>query len=343
MGQANISGYLYPGKGIWLVGKRHPQYEPPSQEYLRGNDQDMSRFLKNILTRHIDITNDVKPYIPGKFEPATAQFIDFPDKYATESRIENNLALNINDDLRFSEKSPDGAIDSDFMRNEEGGTFRNAVKKSLNKPEIKTVSDEKNRVGAKTSKSENQSKSKEKNTKQKIRKSNSRISGEIDRNHESPLKPGPLFSVNKNEFVMPMNPEIQDVRGNSRLKHKLYSENENLSSPTKMTDSVPKTNEFKADVKPTPQKNEEFGNADKFSFRQSGLPDWLSDWKNNPGRESNARETVPESKPVIKVNIGRIEVKAIMQPVSVTPKRINTPKPKLSLEDYLKQRDGVKQ
>lgn len=47
--------------------------------------------------------------------------------------------------------------------------------------------------------------------------------------------------------------------------------------------------------------------------------------------------------PTIKVTIGRIDVRAVMQKAELTPVRhVVPPKPKLSLDDYLKQRSGGK-
>jgi hypothetical protein len=45
------------------------------------------------------------------------------------------------------------------------------------------------------------------------------------------------------------------------------------------------------------------------------------------------------SAPAIRVTIGRVEVRAVMPPMA-TPKSESPPAPKLSLEDYLKQRNG---
>lgn len=57
-------------------------------------------------------------------------------------------------------------------------------------------------------------------------------------------------------------------------------------------------------------------------------------------RLSEQRRT-PSATPTIKVTIGRIDVRAVMQKAESTPvRRVVSPKPKLSLDDYLKQRSG---
>jgi hypothetical protein len=45
--------------------------------------------------------------------------------------------------------------------------------------------------------------------------------------------------------------------------------------------------------------------------------------------------------PPIRVTIGRVEVRAIMAPPA-SPRAVRRPRPALSLEDYLKQREGGK-
>lgn len=57
-------------------------------------------------------------------------------------------------------------------------------------------------------------------------------------------------------------------------------------------------------------------------------------------RLSEQRRTLSAT-PTIKVTIGRIDVRAVMQKAESTPvRRVAPPKPKLSLDDYLKQRSG---
>jgi hypothetical protein len=56
--------------------------------------------------------------------------------------------------------------------------------------------------------------------------------------------------------------------------------------------------------------------------------------------ESTARETLA---PTIRISIGRIEVRAIMPSVESMPRtKSSPPAPRLTLEDYLKQRNEGK-
>jgi len=52
-----------------------------------------------------------------------------------------------------------------------------------------------------------------------------------------------------------------------------------------------------------------------------------------------APSETPAGPPSVQVTIGRVEVRAIMPPSSAPPRRL-PPRPRLSLDDYLKQRNN---
>jgi len=54
-------------------------------------------------------------------------------------------------------------------------------------------------------------------------------------------------------------------------------------------------------------------------------------------------QELPFSSPTVRVTIGRIEVRAVMAPAPLPPKRSLPATPRLSLEDYLKRRNGGRQ
>lgn len=64
-------------------------------------------------------------------------------------------------------------------------------------------------------------------------------------------------------------------------------------------------------------------------------PKWLGDWNAGGNQVKEIKVTHEQSSPTIKVNIGRIEVRAVMQPVHTIPQQTEPPKPKSSLDDYL--------
>lgn len=76
-----------------------------------------------------------------------------------------------------------------------------------------------------------------------------------------------------------------------------------------------------------------------------GEPPGLRNYKKEPGNNSNTSDSYfsgnAEARPVIKVTIGRIDVRAVTQPTPSANLPKTTPKPKMSLEDYLKQRNGT--
>lgn len=77
--------------------------------------------------------------------------------------------------------------------------------------------------------------------------------------------------------------------------------------------------------------------------RKAKMPDRFTQWMNEPVKQSQSRKDEISPSQTIKINIGTIEVKAIMEsnrlPVIGKPAF----KPKLSLDDYLNQRNGRKQ
>jgi len=71
-----------------------------------------------------------------------------------------------------------------------------------------------------------------------------------------------------------------------------------------------------------------------------GDPPGMTGFKEQKNNESGSFEnTGAQSRPVIKVSIGKIHVRAITQPVVATRKETPVAKPSLSLDDYLKERN----
>lgn len=68
-------------------------------------------------------------------------------------------------------------------------------------------------------------------------------------------------------------------------------------------------------------------------------PEWLAGKQSQLHKELFTMESKAEAEPVINVTIGRIEVRAVKQQEPPPPRRFVPPKPKLSLDDYLEQRN----
>ncbi len=77
--------------------------------------------------------------------------------------------------------------------------------------------------------------------------------------------------------------------------------------------------------------------AAKASFEPLVMPSFLD--RTSPAVTEDVSAPVSQPAPTIRVNIGRIEVRAVIPPEPVARKR-TPPSPRLSLEDYLKQRQG---
>jgi hypothetical protein len=84
---------------------------------------------------------------------------------------------------------------------------------------------------------------------------------------------------------------------------------------------------------------------DNFSENSKGIlhpSAWSAKQNAGLARDTILKETRTPSTPAIKVNIGRIEVRAVMQQAPSPPQPTESPKPRLSLEDYLNNRNQVK-
>jgi hypothetical protein len=68
-------------------------------------------------------------------------------------------------------------------------------------------------------------------------------------------------------------------------------------------------------------------------------PAWLAQRQSEWQKGLFLKDSKAETEPVINVTIGRIEVRAIKQQKPPPPRRFVPPKPKLSLDDYLEQRN----
>ena len=85
---------------------------------------------------------------------------------------------------------------------------------------------------------------------------------------------------------------------------------------------------------------EPFGKKSNQQQEPLALPDWFNTWMDKPTKESGRQEKPQESAGSIRINIGRIEVKAIHEASPAPQPRKTAFKPQLTLEDFLKQRNG---
>ncbi|MEZ5082212.1 MAG: hypothetical protein R2750_01975 [Bacteroidales bacterium] len=293
----------------------------------------MTGFLNNIITRHLDVAENVKPYIPGKFEP---------NALITGFSGEIGMVPNRENDLWFREDILPGVSGSDISENSSQILSDTTKIKSSAKMDLNPGSEmETNfRVNAKESGSQNHYK--EKHAGQRPMETNAMNRIKQNTHVITSNKPEIFSSEN---LKNPIKPFISSENIPKQNNHLDQNQNKKaLSDQTPNSGNLSDVIKKPTEVKPTEKQfllpNERTGQTEIFSHGQTKVPQWLKDWKNESGQESQKKESLPDSKPAIKVNIGRIEVKAIIQPMQTPPARKISTKPKMSLDEYLKKRNG---
>jgi hypothetical protein len=130
--------------------------------------------------------------------------------------------------------------------------------------------------------------------------------------------------------------QIKPEFGETHFKRNDTEQN-NLSGKDKTKKSIQPEKQFTpSEKKVGSNKNERNGTMGL------KLPNRFNQWMNKPVKQSQGNGNEISTSQTIKVNIGRIEVKAIMEQNGTPVSRKPAFKPKLSLDDYLNQRNGGK-
>jgi hypothetical protein len=287
----------------------------------------MNNFLKNLIKRHEQPAGNIKPRLPGVFEPGgiiSTKFSDSGENQSINSEREeksdnlsatntlNNRVEKVKKDIDF-QRTPISNTESKGINpvSREGNKFTTndksddpQISKQIN-PEDNPVLPEKRAFKNNTEKKESESKSPEDNQNTILNKF--QIKPEI--------KPTPGKSV------LPEGEIEKSMISDNRVQKDKILPGKKIS-PVAGRESSPK--------------NERNGNTGL------KLPGKFNTWLNTPVQNPQPNSKEVSSAQTIKVNIGRIEVRAVMdqgkKTVSVKP----ATKPKLSLEDYLNQRNGGK-
>ena len=300
----------------------------------------MNGFLKNLLKRHISAADNVKPYIPGKFEPAFPSLTQLTNGLEMEPQLHDDIP---GDGSKRSDLFNNSQTESSsgIHRIEKSRQPQHSMVNQTSRTEVEPVSFKKNLRDSERKKPQKKNMLNEQVDRHDTRMSDTLIPN-VNRIKPDALSDSGQMALNdENTLVSPTLTRDFD-RAKKNPDQQRQSVQPKSISAFKMSDSNSRNDELKPPTEPQLPAKEKFGHTDVLSSKGNVLPEWLNDFKNNQKQESKNKDSLPELKPVIKVNIGRIEVKAIMQPASVAPKRLNNPKPMLSLEDYLKQRDGAK-
>ena len=280
----------------------------------------MSDFISNILKRHIESAKNVRPRIPGRFE-SDQNGLNFS---SYEKPDEHNLI-----DQKLSE------VDNVNHSPLEGSADNEEIPRQLHSQENGPVH------------------SSFRGVKQNI---------SMGRSITKPTVPpnGPL--IESRDKVLGENtiiPGDEDFDGDrtqknidfrrTDLKKSGNDKNpEDLSLVPFVEYQVEKAKQklqiFSNPQKPESRETESASGMKKSKYIEIGsegllvMPPGMKEQKSN--RHPLKGDTKSESPQVIKVHIGRIEVRAVTHQSSLPPRSKVSPKPRLSLDDYLKQING---
>jgi hypothetical protein len=275
----------------------------------------MSDFIQHLIARHSQAADSIRPRLPGRFEPdrvspAGLSGIDGDQTTDFDNRLDSPT-------MRKSEDSNSGKLSfrqNPFSNSLVGDIFS---KKTIDGKSSKTIE--------------------KKPVKEQVRKSASFDFGyrDLDERTSKPDKPIPSDSLIKSNNVIEVKPVFQDK---SPLK----------SLPTDRPEKV-ETQPQKPTIKPViPEKETstvKSPDTEKSTPKKAGqftLTERFNKWMDEPIKEAGRPELKSETLPPIQVNIGRIEVKAITESSPAPQMRKTAFSPKLSLTEYLEQRNGGK-
>ena len=281
----------------------------------------MSGFINNLISRHLEPDMSVSPRLPGRFESVdkSANYNQIGSFSFTENQPEqfpagsagNNAALTIHD--------------SDIKRNSKRQTDKSNIGATLfHSPQLEN-----------------------------------RLEKGFENQNNSEMPGNYKFSQNKliindlNNITSQNNkmPEIDTVSGtiedkvNQKKKHLLVSGSTKTHSEEEMINEEKERTAYSSkSVLPQNLNQSDDNKIIKLPSEKSG-----GAFGDPPGALSNSR--IPgnkrlenfhpdiDSRPVIKVSIGQINVRAVTStPLVVSQKSRGVPKQSLTLEDYLKQR-----
>lgn len=289
----------------------------------------MNSFLARLLDRHLNPANNVLPQVRGRFEPDIPFSMSQPANYPLEKSNVNfdSGKENFIDKNRLI-KNPDWYLSQDISLKKEDKPVHLPVKKPENKSELIKSKDRKNEAGTfKKMISEPIKKPNDDNNKERQNLISHKSEFEAKEERSSEYLPLPDKNLPKGlNIIGEINGHEQPVES-KRIKRKNTPE-----LVVKPAQSDPGNSDSRKDSKVLGEN----------STRNQGAlrsPQWLSDWKAGIKKETIIKETQTQSGPTIKVNIGRIEVRAMMQQVPSPSQPKESLKPKLSLDDYLNQRN----
>ncbi len=285
----------------------------------------MNGFISNILSRHTDTVANIIPRLPAKFEP-----VNFPAANSTEAfsvRTEANHPFNI------VQPNIESSIENKKVADINPGKSTTMVNSSIvNDQNIQPINNN-NTVFNKSSNTGQTSNIK--NIIPADKEVDENINGEniskVQRSVFNEIKTGNQFK----EKPLPENFDEQELTGKVWMNKQPMT----LNGKDDMGDEHGSRSE-KNIIKPVTTNGNHF--LEKVKHVQGGLIK-PSIQNLNAGVNPNTLMAQGEQNmsSVIKINIGRIEVRAVTAPAPVKINRPVLQKPRLSLDEYLKNRNGA--
>jgi hypothetical protein len=292
----------------------------------------MSDFFEHLIERHSRPADSVRPRLPGRFEPDRISPTGFSDNDGEQiinpGAADSDNLLNP-PNIRKSKDFDSGKLSfrqNPFSNSPVGNVFN---KKNLDEKSSDTI--EKN-LDEKSSNT-----IEKKFEKEQVRKWTSFDFkyGDLDKRTLKPDKPISSDSLTKGNNVIEVKPVIQDIYPIKQLPTDRPERRDIQSQKPTIKPVIPEKETSKSkspDVeKSTPEKAGQFTLTERFNT-----------WMDEPVKEAVRPELKSETLPTIQVKIGRIEVKAITESLPSPQVRKTAFSPKLSLTEYLEQKNGGK-
>lgn len=278
----------------------------------------MTNFFKHLIERHSQPSGNIKPRLPGIFESDQILSKNYSEENRFIPPVEENYSQVELPVKKNREKFENEIKEKSFQKN----TISN-YNNTGNELNVKKPSDS---ILPKKVDGQNAEIVQNNPGKKTIPEVKSEKGNEMSPKVVNPVKNNQKTSLN----ILHIKPEIKNESGeilnergiNTNVKNEITGISEKRITSAKQKEIVEKE-----------------VNISNIGLK---LPNRFNQWMNEPVKRPQSKEKEISASPSIKVNIGRIEVKAIMnqgnQPVPGKPAF----KPKLSLEDYLNQRNGGK-
>lgn len=304
----------------------------------------MSDFIISLLNRHIDIANNVQPNIPAKFEPdiKSSLFINVNDPAVLHIN-DDNTTLQLSNKEHYFTDTPTGHSENNISGKKKDSPSQIPLNESATKMDAEVNINDTNFQRSAAMNPDKRGLKKKDRKEERAKKTPIVKSEEENSKHKILYSPKHLVSGSQEGSIKPFKFDDQDNKfrnTNHEANQDKQTDEHHSITKEQSSDFTVKPVEQETDSEKSQQSTDDLGNVDTLSHGLLGIPPRLQESKTEMNQAFFIKDSNSDSEPTIKVSIGRIEVRAVMEPVQTPPLRKVTVKPKLSLDDYLKQRDG---